>query len=330
MHERRQLLRTTYSRIIKVIRTLHYFLLILVPAIIVQGCKTNSSRYFDQKPPNSIPELFAPSLVNTQSVELNVVFNTSYTEMFFSRIEDNSFVIHHSELVDGIWTPIQPIQMYPDSISISVACDPTITQDGNTMYFLGVDPKNYSHDISPAELYRIPPDIFVSRKTDGRWQYASKVGSPVSTRYFESYPIVVADGSLYYQSDRPNGAGGRDTYRSQYLGNGKFDTSVSINLDSKRNPGSTYISPDERYLISSDGKGFKVSFKKEGKWQTPVDIDLPYEDDWVYFCPYMSPDEKFFFFSRRYFGSRERGWAGVTQGEVYWVSADVVFNLKQD
>jgi len=306
-------------------------LIIIFQTILFQSCKTNTPSYFNQKLPNgSTPELFALTKVNTKNVELNVVFNTSYTEMFFSRIVNGSFVIHHSELIDGIWTPIQAIQMYPGSISISVACDPTITQEGDTMYFLGVDPKNYSNDVNPAELYRIPPDIYVSKKIEGKWQIASKVESPVSTEHIESYPVVVADGSLYFLSIRSKNVGGRDIRRAQYLEDGKFDTPASISPNLTKNTGSTYINPNEEYLISSNGKGFRVAFKKNNKWQTPVNIKLPYEDDWVYYCPYMSPDENYFFFSRRYYGSQKSGWAGVTKGEVYWVSADAIFNLKSE
>ncbi len=303
-------------------------LIIIFQSIVFQSCKTNTSLYFNQSLPKDTPELFAISQVNTADIELNVVFNSTYTEMFFSRIVDGSFVIHNSELIDGIWSPIRPIQMYTDSILISVACDPTITQDGNTMYFLGVDPKNYSNDVSLEELYRIPPDVYLSKKINGKWQIASKVESPVSTKHIESYPIVVADGSLYFLSVRPKDIGGRDILRSQYMGGGKFDTPVSVNLNSNKNFGSTYVSPNEDYLILSNRKGFKIAFKEDDKWGIPVNIKLPYEDDWAYYCPYMSPDEKYFFFSRKYNGSKKKGWAGVTKSEVYWVSTDAIFSLK--
>jgi len=304
--------------------------LIFIFIIVCQSCTTNTPSYFNQILPNNTPILFAPDVVNTKNIELNVVFNASHSEMFFSRIVNGSFVIHHSELINGIWAPTQPIQMYPDSISISVACDPTITQDGNTMYFLGVDPKNYSNDVNPAALYRIPPDVYMSKKVHGKWQIASKVEAPVSTDHVESYPIVVADGSLYYLSIRSRNAHGRGIRRAQYLGSGKFDIPVDVSPAVVKNTGSTYINPNEEYLISSYGKGFRVSFKKNNKWQAPINIKLPYEDGWVYYCPYMSPDEKYFFFSRRYYGSDKKGWAGVTKGEVYWVSAATIFNLKSE
>ncbi|MCE7990488.1 MAG: hypothetical protein HEP71_00855 [Roseivirga sp.] len=299
---------------------------LLILAVFLHSCHEDTGSYFGRATPDNTPEIFAPDIVNTGSIELNVVFNNTFTEMFFSRIVDGSFVIHHSELINGRWTAVEPIQMYADDIAISVACDPTITADGKTMYFLGVDPELYSNDVSLEKLYRIPPDIYESKKVNGKWQHASKTAFPVSTKHFESYPIVVNDGSLYFQSNRPGGAGGRDTYRAQHLGDGKFETPISISLNSEANATSSYISPNEDYLIASNPEGFQVSFKENGEWQSPKRVALPYEKGWIYFCPYMSPDGKYFFFTRRYSGIAKRGWAGVTEGEVYWVSADVIFS----
>ncbi|VAW33419.1 OmpA/MotB domain protein [hydrothermal vent metagenome] len=302
--------------------------------VILQSCKTTNSTnsynsYLDQKPPDITPKLFAPSIVNTDDIEINTVFNFSFTEMFFTRIIDGSFVIHHSELSGGNWTTPQPIQMYTDQDAESVAIDPSITQDGNTMYFLGISPEERANGSKP--------NIYKSHKKEGKWQIASKVGYPISTdEYAESYPVVVADGSLYFTSDRPDSLGKRDIYRAQYIGDGKFDKPVNIGseVNSEKGERSTYVSPDESYLITAntytDEGGFAVSFKKNNKWQTPIYFDLgeTLVKDWIYYCPYMTPDGKYFFFSRRYSNPPDSGWKGVTKGEVYWVNADAIFNLK--
>ncbi len=308
----------------------YYFLSIIGLAIVLQSCNPNNSYnpYLGQKPPDNTPKLFAPSIVNTDDIEINTVFNYSFTEVFFTRIIEGSFVIHHSELINGNWTTPQPIQMFSNQDAKSVAIDPSITQDGNTMYFLGRSPQDYSNNS--------PPDIYRSQKIDNQWQIASKVEYPVSTdEYVESYPVVVADGSLYFHSDRPGGFGKRDIYRAQYLGDGKFDMPVNIGseVNSERSARSTYVSSDESYLITSnitEERGFFVSFKVENKWQTPIHINLgePLDKDWIYFCPYMSPDNKYFFFSKRYSDPPESGWKGVTKGEVYWVDASGILNSK--
>lgn len=304
------------------------FLSLFLIIITFFSCKTNTISYFDQEPPSTIPKLFAPSIVNTDNIELNVVFNYDSTEMFFSRIVDNSFVIHHSELVNGKWSDIKPIKMYNDSILVSVACDPTITKDGKTMYFLGVDPKLYKNNVTREELYTIPPDIYKSKKVNGKWELASKVDFSISTEYLETYPVVTADGSLYFRSNRPSDTGGMNTYRAQYLENGKFETPVIINIKAEKNELITYISPDEQYAITNRHGKFQITFNNNGEWTKPKEIPLKYESNWRYYCPYMSSDEKYFIFSRRYNNPEKKGWAGVEKGEVYWVNANVLFSTK--
>lgn len=310
----------------------YYFLSIMGLSLILFSCKpaTDSSNlYLDEKLPGKTPAVFAPSIVNTDSIEINTVFNPSFTELFFTRIINDRFIIHHSELVNGKWTLPEPIEMFADKERESVAIDPSITTDGNTMYFLGISPEDRAN--------KSKPDIYKSEKIDGKWQLASKVGYPISTdEYAESYPVVVADGSLYFTSDRPGSLGKRDIFRAQYLGDGKFDTPKNIGpeVNSEKSERSTYVASDESFLITgntyTDERGFAVSFKKKGKWQKPVYFDLgeSLKEDWIYFCPYMTPDNKYFFFSKRYSDPPKSGWKDATIGEVLWVDAEVIFNLK--
>jgi hypothetical protein len=258
------------------------------------------------------------------------VFNTSFTEIFFTRIINKKFVIHHSELAEGDWNTPKPIQMFTDQEKESVAIDPSISQDGNTMYFLGISPKD--------RLRKSKPDIYKSQKVGGKWQLATKVGYAVSTdEYAESYPVVVADGSLYFTSNRPGSLGKSDIYRAQYLGDEKFDSPINIGseVNTEKGERSTYVSPDESFLITantySDEKGFAVSFKKNGKWQRPTFFNLGehINEDWIYFCPYMSPDNNYFFFSKRYSSPSNSGWGGVTKGEVYWVNSIEIFKHRE-
>ena len=55
----------------------------------------NAPTYLDPNRPGETPQLFAPNIVNTDSVELNGVFNAAMTEFFFTRIVDGNFIIHH-------------------------------------------------------------------------------------------------------------------------------------------------------------------------------------------------------------------------------------------
>ena len=310
----------------------YYLLTFIALNLILVSCHpTNlNQKYLDTSLPTTTPKVFAPSIVNTDSIEINAVFNADFTELFFTRIINKKFVIHHAELVEGHWSLPKPIQMFADQESASVSIDPSISQDGKTMYFLGISPEDY--------LKNSKPDIYKSQKIDHTWQLATKVGPPISTsEYAESYPVVVADGSLYFTSDRPGSLGKRDIFRAQYLGDGQFDTPINIGpeVNSEKGERSTYVSPDESFLITantySDEKGFAVSFKKNGKWQRPTFFNLgeTIKEDWIYFCPYMSPDHKYFFFSKRFSDPTNSGWKGVTKGEVYWVNSSELFKHKE-
>lgn len=309
---------------------MHKLLSIILVSFTLFSCSDPGVSYFDQAPPATTPALFAPSIVNTDAIELNVVFNADHTEMFFSRIVDSSFVIHHAELIDGHWSAVQPITLYHDSVLYSVACDPTITADGKTMYFLGVDPTLYTHDVSREALYTIPPDIYKSEKVNGTWGLASKVEFSVSTEYFETYPVVTADGSLYFRSNRPGDAGGMHTYRAQYLGDEQFETPVIVNTKTEKKELISYVSPDESYAITNGQGKFQITFYADGAWSKPKEVPLNYESGWRYYCPYMSSDGKYFIYSRRYNSPGRKGWAGVEKGEVYWVDADVLFKATTE
>ena len=94
----------------------YYLLSIIGLNLILLSCKqTNfNQQYLDKSLPTTIPKVFAPSIVNTDSIEINTVFNSDFTEMFFTRIINKKFVIHHSELVEGNWNLPKPIQMFTD------------------------------------------------------------------------------------------------------------------------------------------------------------------------------------------------------------------------
>lgn len=118
------------------------------------------------------------------------------------------------------------------------------------------------------------------------------------------------------------------------MGNGSFDTPVSLSpvVNTDLGSGDTYVAPDESYLISNkrhpEKPGLYVSFKENNEWQPLIYLDEPINSEWTDFCPYMSPDGHYFFFSRRYSDPPESGWEGVIKGEVYWVDANVILSLN--
>lgn len=286
-----------------------------------------SVRYLGQSPPGTTPVRFAPGIVSTPAIEINAAFRPDFKEFFFARQVDGVFTLFRSTLSGRQWSRPEALQIYPTG-GQGMAVDMAYSPDGRELYFLG----RFKPGVPQAEA---PQDIWVIRQRGGRWSNAELVGPPVSTDANESYPSVVADGSLYFTSNRPGSLGLADIYRAQRLRDGRFDTPVNIGSppNSDRAEGDTFVSPDEQYLIFMSvrpggfGRGdLYVSFRSGSTWGAPVNLGPSINTADVDFCPMVTPDGKYLFFSRRY---GEGGWDTATDADVFWVDIDVVKRLRK-
>ena len=284
-------------------------------------------RYLGQTPPGSTPVKFAPGIVSTPAIEINAVFRPDFQEFFFARQVDGVFTLFRSTRSGSKWSNPEPLQVYPTG-SQGMAVDMAYSPDGRELYFLG----RFKPGVPQAEA---PLDIWMIRQRDGRWSGAELVGPPVSTDAGESYPSVVADGSLYFTSNRPGGLGGSDIYRAQRLPDGRLGEAVNIGspLNSDLGEGDTFVSPDEQYLIFSanraGGSGrsdLYVSFRSGSTWGPPINLGPSVNTADVDFCPMVTPDGKYLFFSRRY---GDGGWESAKDADVFWVEIAVVERLRK-
>jgi hypothetical protein len=275
--------------------------------------------------PGSTPELFAPGVVNTDGVEINLVFNRDLTEIFFSRTVDTVFFIYTSRLEDGKWTTPEHLGLYPEDVRAE-AVDMALSPDGQSLYFLGITPDG---DTTQS-------DIWVSERKNGGWSHARRLGPSVNTEHAEFYPIVVADGSLYFVSDRPSELGPRNLYRAARRADGGFEPAVAVGppIDTEKGKGDTFVAPDESYLIFSSrdrgGYGFGDLFiayrTDDGGWTEPVNMGSAINTEELEFCPMVSPDGRWLSFSRRY----GETWPTTTDAEIYWMDASIIEALRTD
>jgi len=285
-------------------------------------------RYLGQAPPGSTPVRFAPDVVSTPAIEINGVFRPDFREFFFARRVGDVFTLFRSTLNGTRWSAPQALSIFPGGAS-GVAVDMAYSPDGRELYFLG----RFKPGVPPNEA---PLDIWVTRYKDGRWATAEVVPAPISTDAFEGYPTVVADGSLYLASDRPGGLGRSDIYRARRRPDGGFDAPVNLGapVNSTATEGDTFASPDERYLIITaardDGFGkadLYVSFRAaDGRWGPPVNLGNTINTADTEFCPMVTPDGRYLFFSRKYGGDT---WETTTDAEVFWVDMAVVERLRR-
>lgn len=274
--------------------------------------------YLGLPPPGDTPIVFAPGDVSTDAREINAVFSRDGRELYVTRVVDGRAALYVRRVEGNTWTA--PVRLAPvaDQPDADVA-DPALSPDGQRLYF-----------VSGARNDLFPPgngNIWVSRRAGDGWGPAVVLPAPVNSSAAEYYPSVVADGSLYFSSNRDGGAGDLDLYRAQYA-DGAFTTVVNLGapINTPQTEVDAYVAPDERTLIVSarrDGNrgalDLYISFRSaDGAWSPLVHMGDVINTDLTDYCPMVTPDGRFFFFSRR----------TAQGGDIYWMRASVLDQFR--
>jgi len=255
-------------------------------------------------PRSDEPELFAPSVISTADDELNAAFTPDQATIYFSKSVPNNrmgvIMVSHSSR--GRWSA-------PEIASFSghySDYDPFITPDGAHLFFISNRPRPGS-PATPQRTF----DIWVVDKNGTEWSAPRSFGPPINTDAQEFYPSVAANGTLYFSSSRPGGKGAGDIYRSRLV-DGQYTEPESLgdSINTAAHEGDPFIAPDESYLIfasygrsddlgtSGAGSGdLYLSRNVAGTWTKPRHLDAPLNSPAREYCPIVSPDGRFFYFS---------------------------------
>jgi outer membrane protein OmpA-like peptidoglycan-associated protein len=145
---------------------------------------------------------------------------------------------------DGQWVvfgsfPYNNVQQY------SVG-DAALSKNGRVIYF--------TSDMPGGEG---KTDIwYCEKRKDGSWGNPINCGKTINTKEEEAFPVISADGTLYYASKGLPGMGGYDIYRVK---GEKAQWSKPENLRYPINSTS-----DDFYLVTPDGKSGYLSSNREG------------------------------------------------------------------
>ncbi len=86
----------------------------------------------------------------------------------------------------------------------------TFTPDGQTMYF-----SSFEHNTKTLGR----TDIYVARKSNGKWLEIVNAGNIINSEYWDSQPSLSPDGRyLFFASNRPGGFGGIDVWYCERSG----------------------------------------------------------------------------------------------------------------
>lgn len=93
---------------------------------------------------------------------------------------------------------------------------PCLSTDGKTLYFI-------ANIRGGKETTKGGSDIFkVDILQNGKFSEPKNLGSKVNSYSREMFPFLSADNTLYFASNRPNGFGGFDIYKSKMNNEGEF------------------------------------------------------------------------------------------------------------
>jgi hypothetical protein len=298
--------------------------------------------FLGQQHPGTRPEVFAPGIVSTKLDELNSIFSPDGDEFIFAaKLPDRSrHTLLHMVRVNDYWSSprVMPFSgRYDDA-------DPCYSPDGERLFFISTRPRT---DGSGKEN---DWDIWVVDRTTNDWGEPAHLGQEVNSEEIDVYPTVTREGTLYFSSARPGGAGRTDIYRAQLV-NGRYTSLENLGppVNTENGEGDVFVAPDESYIIFSSGRpsGFGrgdlyVSFRHaDDSWTEPVNLGEEVNSSRLEYCPVVSPDGRFLFYTSY---RRPASWADVTftygdvvttyedvdngLGNIYWVDAAILDKFR--
>ena len=169
--------------------------------------------------------------------------------------------IYYSDFVNGQWT--EPKNM-GDSINgqYSWETQPTVSADGNTLYFVSnrlggygtVDPEALNpSEQSTTDIYKIV------KGKNGKWSKPINLGPTINTPGDEMTPFIHTDSqTLYFSSNGQDGIGGLDIFYTKQNEKGDWITPKNIGFPINS------IEDDMSFFVSTDGKTGYFSSNRKG------------------------------------------------------------------
>ena len=162
----------------------------------------------------SKPETVLPDAVTANADIGACAFSPDGKKMFFSKAmqkneSDASAEIFVVARAGGEWTEPQKINFFKDS-TISVA-HPAIAPDGETIYF-----------VSDAPNGEGGKDIWKGTLSGTECKFIENLGPQINTPGDEMFPVIRADGSLYFSSNGLPGLGGLDMFKATKVSEGNW------------------------------------------------------------------------------------------------------------
>ncbi|MFN8397742.1 MAG: OmpA family protein [Bacteroidia bacterium] len=224
--------------------------------------------------------------VNTTYPEYSSVFSDDYQYMIFTtrkprkisqitrrrhHVEDCNEEVYEARYENNVWVKsklfMRPIPHWSHDASV------VLSEDGNTLIYY-VDNRNKG-------------DIYISKRDGDRWSKRESIGDNINTKDYNECSVYLADGgkTLYWVSDKPDGLGNKDIYKSTLDENGQWSEGVNLgnNINTPWDEDAPFISADgKKMYFSSRGHSSMGGFdlfvsekQSDGTWGKPENMGWP-------------------------------------------------------
>ncbi len=281
-----------------------FFLLLLF----LFGCSTDEKKqtldvnklggeYLGEPFPYGQAEIFLNGLIGEKQSLQNVVFSPNGKEFFFTRttVDNDSAIIFSSKLINDNWTEPQSLYFCDENNYM----DPFVSYDNQKLFFTSDRP------VSDRDEQNYDFNIWYVKRIDSSWSepiFPKNINS-MDDEYF---PSLSENNTIYFSSTRKASKGYWDIYKSELIDNEYLQPvrlSEPVNGDSRDwDPFISRIG-NELYFVSDrsgslGGGDIYYTENVDGVWSEPVNIGERVNTNDYEYCPRVSYDNNFLFFTR--------------------------------
>lgn len=265
--------------------------------------------------PGLTPKLLAPGLISTPDLnERDAMFSPDMNEFYFS---SNSRRIRKPMAVN-IMTKTEEVWSTPETAKFSGKFNDAecfVSFDNKNLYLISQRPPQGGDTPSTWE-------IWMADRVEKEWENFRLMDTTILKGCF--YPSLTRDGEFLYTGL------GNDLYLANLI-NGKLENIKKLGPEINTEAGeyNAMISPDGDYIITTShgfenhygGGDLYISFRKDdNSWAQAINMGSEINTPFTEYCPNVSPDGKYFFFTSNKKGTED----------IYWVSTDVFKKLKAE
>jgi len=299
--------------------------------------------YLGQSLPDSLPVLFAPSVMGTGMFTRDIAISPDGDELYYCISVGNYTysTILFSKKEQGSWSKPAVAPFSADARILDL--EPAFSPDGNRLYFLSTR--------SDGTEEAGDQDIWYVERNDEGWSEAINPGEPLNSDGGEFFPSLTKDGYLYF-TRVSQGSSVNEIYRSKQSGESFSEPELlpgEVNCGTNRF--NAFVSPDHRYIILAalgmkdayDGSDYYIIFRNESdQWSEAINMgEAVNKGNTRGWSPYVSADGEYFFFMANFskeISSAELSYEllqklhtspGNGNPSIYWMKADFIDDLRK-